>query len=186
MMASSNVAVEAVSPPIKTGWFDSLKRTRKPKHSSSSGLSSAKSLSSLNHHSTVVQSVVVVEGQQPQLDHSSQKKQQEQQQTRSWRSRFIKTQSPIKSTPPPPPEAAAASPPSVPFYTLPRKRRDGRSVPAVTSPPPEPNATTRTRSYSTATLDRQNKRSTVWYTFSETDIRLRNNGVSVCGSPPSV
>lgn len=176
-MASPNVVLEALSPPIKTGWFDSLKRTRKPKPSSS-GLSSAKSLSSLNHS---VQTASA--GALQQLDQHTVQPQQPHQ-SRTWRAKFIKNRSPIKNSPPPPPETAAvtgASPSSAPFYTLPRKRPDQRASQPPASSPPQgaTTTTTRMRSYSTAVLDRQTKRSTVWYTFSETDIRLKNNGVSV-------
>lgn len=69
---------------------------------------------------------------------------------------------------------------SSPFCTLPRKRGQqtqdgGRSLP----PPAGPSTSSRSRSYSITSLDRRKKRSTVWYTHSESDILNGNRRVSL-------
>lgn len=70
------------------------------------------------------------------------------------------------------------------FCTLPRKRLQTSQPNRVASRllPPLP-VTSRSRAYtnssSTSSLDRRKKRSTVWYTHSDSDINGRRNGVSL-------
>ena len=112
----------------------------------------------------------------------------------SWRSKFSssrntnrigKTQGkpplpdPISSTPKQPKQRADTA---SHFFTLPRKKpgpmnQSEYNGPKSNSPGPDalpdPSPSSRSRSYSTATLDRRsNKRTTVWYTYSETDVRV--------------
>lgn len=65
------------------------------------------------------------------------------------------------------------------FCTLPRKRGQQTQDGGRSLPPHGPSTGSRTRSYSITSLDRRNKRSTVWYTHSESDILNKNRRVSL-------
>lgn len=202
MTSSVNVVAAAaaqVGTDSKHGWFNSLKRTRKTKSSSTvvmaatavvpvaagAGLSSAKSLSSLNH-GAVVHSVhpasSTVQLNSPAGHHKS-----------PWKFKFHRHHKHKDSGSSHHLDQSHPPPPSLPedneqpqgdksaFYTLPRKRSEPRPpstlIAGDTSPAVAAVATTssRSRSYSTAAIveQRQKKRSTVWYTCSESDIHLK-------------
>jgi len=200
MTMSSLVNGTAELGQHKHGWFDSLKRTKKTKASStpltvpSSGgsLSSAKSLSSLHQHSTVevIQSAKssahLNEATSPRYQKSSPSGKE------TWRARLQRHLAKNSSSSSHHLEKEPTSPPPLPvlpisdkevvathsaFFTLPRKRSEPSSLrpPLVHGGIAPPDASGRIRSYSTATLGdkRHTKRSTVWYTHSESDIRLK-------------
>lgn len=86
---------------------------------------------------------------------------------------------PVAASPPPPTSSSSSSSLDVDgdkslssaFWTLPRKRGGNGKQPDSSRPPVPP--TNRSRSYSITSLERRNKRSTVWYTHSEGDFRSR-------------
>lgn len=205
MTMSSLVNGTAELGQHKHGWFDSLKRTKKTKATPltvpSGSLSSAKSLSSLHQHSTVDGQVIQSAKSSAQLNemttsprsHKSSPSGKE-----TWRARLQRHLAKNSSshhlekdptTPPPLPvlppisdkEAVATH---SGFFTLPRKRSEPSSLrpPAVHGGIAPSDASSRIRSYSTATLGdkRHTKRSTVWYTYSESDIRLKGRVSLFC------
>ena len=190
----------------KAGWFDSLRRNRRNKSVSSptsppsASMTGAKSLSSLH---TLVKSrstSTAVLNERLEVPKTSQTKS-----LSSWRS--ILSRSKVKhsavvlngnlnetelSTADLHPAAVMVAEKeydknlSSAFCTLPRKRptalqdnssssNGGRSLPPIRAGGA---TSSRSRSYSIASLDRRNKRSTVWYTHSEGDI-LNKNRVSL-------
>lgn len=202
MTMSSLVNGTAELGQHKHGWFDSLKRTKKTKASSTpstvpitsgGSLSSAKSLSSLHQHSTVevIQSAKssahLNEATSPRYQKSSPSGKE------TWRARLQRhlaknsSSHHLEKEPTSPPPPLPVLPPTISdkevvathsaFFTLPRKRSEPSSLrpPSVHGGIAPPDASSRIRSYSTATLGdkRHTKRSTVWYTHSESDIRLK-------------
>lgn len=186
----------------KTGWFDSLRRNRRNKSLGSTDklnsktMTGAKSLSSLH--------TMVVQQQQPTrlvspLDTSPSGKS-------TWRSILSRPRKtgvhfnsnlsqvvvkcngdassphPALQVPLPVVEEQVDDKNLSPaFCTLPRKRGQQTQQDGGRSLPPHGSTSSRTRSYSITSLDRRNKRSTVWYTHSESDILNRRVSLFLLG-----
>ena len=201
--------VEVANSGAKSGWFDSLKRMRKVKTSSTEqrqqlsldqqGMTGSKSMSSLHAVNHSVQALSRIEQQDHKssdsLNSSGQGSRQQSVSPKStWRSKFQRnpkrttnkeqTGKPPLPDPLPPKQRQQKTDTASHFYTLPRKKPEPMNHSAYSVPqsnpgsiPVLPDPTSRSRSYSTATLDRRlNKRTTVWYTYSESDIRINFKG----------